>query len=311
MAHQTPSFSHSRAKPPASILPIHDNWQVAAQENGFEIIRRCADPAYVELTCQTCGRTHEKRHSVILGSTPICPHCVEHRWREDATSAGVEWLGRDPQHRKRGLYRARCGHVVARQFELIKRIVAGNCALRCETCQRLTEEAEARTAGWELVGPSPDRGSSYRRYRHRCGHQQDVARANMQTERVCCGRCGVGWATAPSFIYCMRFGLPNAQQMVKLGYSNNPRSRLHHQLMCSPEIGGAILRTVAVSTGRKAQSLEKRMHGALKRAHPNAIIPPARYREHLRVKSEIYDARLEPTILAMLSQLGTGADLSV
>lgn len=311
MTHQCPSFPHPHAKPPVSALPIHANWQLAARANGFEITHRCADPAYVELTCQTCGLAHEKRHSVILGSTPVCPHCVEHRWRHDAKSAGLLWLGRDPRHRKRGLYRARCGHVVARQFELVKRIAAGVCALRCETCQRHKEEAEAHIAGWELVGPSQDRGSSYRRYRHACGHEQEIARANMQTERVCCGNCGVSWSTAPSFIYCMRFGVPNAPLMVKLGFSNNPRSRLHHQLMCSPEIGGTILRTIAISTGRRAQSLEKRMHGALKRVHPDAIIPPEQYREHLRVKSEIYKARLEPTILAMLNQLGTGADPSV
>ncbi|MCA0964791.1 GIY-YIG nuclease family protein [Salipiger bermudensis] len=303
MPHQTPSFPHSWAKPPVSVLPIHDNWQVAAHANGFEIMQRCADPAYVELKCQTCERTHEKRHSVILGSTPICPHCVEHRWREDATAAGVKWLGRDPQHRKRGLYRARCGHVVARQFELIKRIVAGNCALRCETCQRFTEEAEARTAGWELVGPSPDRGSSYRRYRHRCGHQQDVARANMQTERVCCGGCGVSWATAPSFIYCMRFILPCGTQAVKLGFSRNPRSRLFHQLMCGPDIHGTLLDQVAIPTGRKAQRIEKRLHRCLEEQHPHAILPYSIYQDHLRVRSEIYHARLEPKILLLLDDL--------
>lgn len=311
MPHQAPSFPPPHAKPPVSALPIHANWQLAARANGFEITRRCADPAYVELTCQTCGLAHEKRHSVILGSTPICPHCIRTRWRSDAAAASLEWLGRDPQHKKRGLYRADCGHVVARQFELVKRIAAGDCDLRCETCQRHKEEAEARIAGWELIGPAIEKGVNYRRYRHSCGHEQEFARANMQSERVCCGGCGVSWATAPSFIYCMRFGILHMPHMIKLGFSRNPRSRLHHQLMCSPEIGGTILLTVAMPTGRAAQSLEKRMHGALKRTHPDAIIPPEQYREHLRVKSEIYEARLEPTILAMLNQLGTGADPSV
>ncbi|TQS72244.1 hypothetical protein ERN12_00010 [Rhodobacteraceae bacterium] len=172
-------------------------------------------------------------------------------------------------------------------------------------------EAEAKITGWELIGPAVEKGVNYRRYRHSCGHHQEIARANMQTERVCCGGCGIGWATAPSFIYCMRFGILHMPHMIKLGFSRNPRSRLHHQLMCSPEIGGTILLTASMPTGRTAQSLEKRMHGALKRTHPDAIIPPEQYREHLRVKSEIYEARLETTILAMLNQFGTGTDPSV
>ncbi|GAA4226372.1 hypothetical protein GGQ68_004931 [Sagittula marina] len=295
----------SPAVPLAVTIPIPAHWQQMARDKGFRLTRRGADRYQIMLKCDRCGREHRSKRNVLMDHVPLCPHCVKDRWREDAATAGLEWLRRDPDHHRHGFYRAGCGHTIRRQFGRVRQIARGEHALRCETCQRQREEAEACAAGWKLIGPAVDRGPNYRLYRHSCSHEQELARANMQSERISCGRCGVGWATAPSFLYCMRFGLPNAQQMVKLGYSNNPRSRLHHQLMCGPEIGGAILRTVAVSTGRKAQSLEKRMHGALKRAHPNAIIPPARYRAHLRVKSEIYDARLEPTILAMLSQLGT------
>ncbi|MCA0943295.1 GIY-YIG nuclease family protein [Salipiger pacificus] len=306
-----PDHNISPAVPLAVTTPIPASWQQMARDKGFRLTRRGADRYQIMLECDHCGREHRSKRNVLMDHTPLCPHCIEQRWREDARSVGLELLHRDPDHHRHGFYRAACGHVIRRQFGRVRQIARGKHALRCETCLRQVEEAEARTAGWELLGPSPDRGSSYRRYRHSCGHVQEFARANMQTERICCGGCGVSWATAPSFIYCMRFKIPDSSSMTKLGFSKNPRSRLHHQLMCSPEIGGTILRTVAMSTGRAAQSLEKRMHGALKRTHPNAIIPPARYREHLRVKSEIYEARLEPTILAMLNQLGTGADLSV
>ncbi|MDO6588614.1 hypothetical protein Q4543_24580, partial [Salipiger sp. 1_MG-2023] len=55
-----------------------------------------------------------------------------------------------------------------------------------------------------------------------------------------------------------------------------------------------------------AQSIEKRLHAILKRAHPEAIIPPEQYRDHLRVKSEIYAATLETRILQMLRDVEAG-----
>lgn len=56
--------------------------------------------------------------------------------------------------------------------ERSRKIARSEHALRCETYHRRKEEAEARTAGWELVGPSQDRGPNYRRYRHGCGHER-------------------------------------------------------------------------------------------------------------------------------------------
>ena len=312
MPHQTPSFPPPQAKPPVSVLPIHHNWQTAASANGFEIIRRCADPAYVELKCQTCGRAHQKRHSVILGSTPVCPHCVQNRWREVAAAAELDWLGRDPQDPKRGRYRAPCGHEVSRQFELIKRIAGGACALRCETCQRAKEEAEATAAGWTLLGPAHEHGVNYRLYRHECGHEQEIARMNMRTERLICAGCGIGWSASPSFIYCMRFQLPGLPALVKLGFSRNPKSRMKWQLLRRPDLSehaqpsGQILRSIQIRTGHLALCLEKKMHAALRRSHPGSVVPPQHYRPWLKVKSEIYTANLEPVILDLLDRLDPG-----
>ncbi|WP_143033599.1 hypothetical protein [Roseicitreum antarcticum] len=96
---------------------------------------------------------------------------------------------------------------------------------------------------------------------------------------------------------------------MKLGFSRNPKSRLYYQLMCGPEIDGTILRMVCIKTGHQAQCIEKRLHQSLKRAHPDAVISPAQYRAHLRVKSEIYAATLEPEILQMLDALS--GDISI
>ncbi|MDT0684513.1 GIY-YIG nuclease family protein [Roseicyclus sp. F158] len=292
---------------------IPDHWQRMARAKGYRITRRGADRYRIVLLCECCGLGHTSKRNVLMDHTPVCPHCVRARWQEDATAAGLEWLGRDPHDPKRGRYRAPCGHEVSRQFELIKRIVAGACALRCETCQRTKEEAEATAAGWTLLGPAHERGVNYRRYRHDCGHEQEIARVNMRTERVSCAGCGVCWSASPSFIYCMRFKLPGLRPLVKLGFSRNPESRMNWQLLRTPDLfeqaqpSGQILRSIQIRTGHLALCQEKKMHAALRRSHPGSVVPAEHYGPWLNVKSEIYAGDLEPVILDMLDRLDPGA----
>jgi len=93
----------------------------------------------------------------------------------------------------------------------------------------------------------------------------------------------------------------------ELAFSRNPDSRLHWQLKRSPDLSGQILRSVPICNGHIAQSLEKKMHAALRRDHRDSVIPPDQYRPWLRVKSEIYAAGLEPTILELLDEFDTGS----
>ncbi|MBL3587749.1 GIY-YIG nuclease family protein [Rhodovulum sulfidophilum] len=94
---------------------------------------------------------------------------------------------------------------------------------------------------------------------------------------------------------------------MKLGFSRNPDSRLNWQLKRSPDLSGQILRSVPICNGHTAQSLEKKMHAALRRDHRDSVIPPDQYRPWLRVKSEIYAAGLQPVILKLLDELDTGS----
>ncbi|SFY44320.1 hypothetical protein SAMN04244548_04930 [Paracoccus pantotrophus] len=70
----------------------------------------------------------------------------------------------------------------------------------------------------------------------------------------------------------------------------------------------AILRTVEVASGHKAICTEKALHARLRAAHPDAVVDPLSYRGQIRVRSEIYDARLTPQVLALLEDLGTQAE---
>ena len=304
-----PWLARLAVQPLVTSLPIHDHWQETAARKGFRITRRVNDRYQFMLLCDRCGLEHRSKRTVLMDSQPLCPHCVEARWRDDAAAAGLLWIGRDPQDHRHGYYLAQCGHVQRCQFVNVKKVAREQGSVRCDECQRDIEEAEALTQGWTRIGPAPDRGPDYRVYRHSCGHKQSIARINMQSGRFNCASCGEGWSTAPSNIYCMRFELPGMLPLVKLGFSRNPDSRLNYQLKRSPDLFGEILHSVPIRNGHIALCLEKRMHAALRRDHRDSVIPPEQYSSWLRVKSEIYSASIEPKILQMLEDLA--ADSSV
>ncbi|MDO6588571.1 GIY-YIG nuclease family protein, partial [Salipiger sp. 1_MG-2023] len=244
-------ITHDRPVPNG--MPIHEHWHDIAKDKGFAITCRVDDRYHLMLRCDACGKAHRSKLYVLMQSQPQCPHCVEARWRDDAKAAGLIWRKRDPEDRHYGYYQAPCGHELWRQFAFVKRIAAGVCDHRCEICQHEKEQAEAQARGWALIGPARDHGPNYRTYRHGCGHEQAIARINMQSGRFNCACCGEGWTTATSYIYCMRFALPDKSPFVKLGFSRNPDSRLSYQLKRSPEIRGEILRSVRIAAGAKAQ----------------------------------------------------------
>jgi hypothetical protein len=101
----------------------------------------------------------------------------------------------------------------------------------------------------------------------------------------------------------MTFTLENGRKLVKLGFSRDPESRLRHQLQRDPEMPCAILHAVAVPTGQEAIVIEKRLHAQLRLGFSDCGVDPEVYRGKIRVKSEIYDARLTHTILNYLGEV--------
>ncbi|MEI4469670.1 GIY-YIG nuclease family protein [Frigidibacter sp. MR17.24] len=290
-------------------MPLTPSWIDIAHDKGFEITARVRDRFHLALRCHTCAALSVSKIFTLRTAQPLCPNCLESAWRTEADAAGLTWLHRDPDDRHYGHYRMPCGHTARRQFELVGRAARGETGLRCETCHDAKEAAEAQVHGWELVGADPDKDPNYRIYTHvgegpeRCGHRQRIARANMQSQRVQCTSCSTGWSASPSWIYAMRIRHPDGAEFVKLGYSRNPHSRLHYQLKRRPDLDAEILRRIPVRTGHRALQIEKRMHRKLRQHSPEAVVAPERYRDVLRVGSEIYDARLGQVILQMLDAL--------
>ncbi|SFY33688.1 hypothetical protein SAMN04244548_03659 [Paracoccus pantotrophus] len=78
---------------------LHPHWSDAARAKGFDLIARVRDRFRVALRCRTCGGIHVARRFVVMNAQPLCPHCIEARWRETALTACLTWLGRDSAHR--------------------------------------------------------------------------------------------------------------------------------------------------------------------------------------------------------------------
>ncbi len=290
-------------------FPIHTgrlwpNWIEMATLKGFDIVARIVDRTQFALRCTVCGALNKVKLFTLMNNQPLCAHCVETGWKTEAEAAGLTFLNSDPANRHYAFYRARCGHSVRRQLEFIRRIAAGATGLRCETCHAEVEAAEAASRGWTLIGRDTKNNPNYRHYKHdTCGHEQRVARANMQSERFSCGGCGEVWSAAPSWLYAMAFTLATGREVVKLGFSRNPESRLNRQLLRDQDMPCELLTKVAIPSGQQAQQVEKRLHAVLRNAHPGSEVDPASYRDQIRVKSEIYDGRLTPIILGHLDKV--------
>lgn len=289
---------------PVIDMPLKPAWAEAAQAKGFCLLARVKDRYHLAIRCNECAETSVTKIYTLMTAKPLCPSCLDAGRRNDATAAGLTYLGRDPAHRHYGFYRAACGHKLRRQTEIIKRVAAGDTGLRCETCHAATEANEV-AEGWQLIGPDPRGKPNYRLYKHfgGCGATQRVARANMQSQRFNCTSCGVGWSSAPSYIYAMRFTLSDGDPVVKIGFSRNPQSRLRHQLQRRPELEGALLRVVPIRTGHLAMQVEKLIHRRLRCHDPEAVVPPERFENMINVKSEIYYGRFEALVLRVLDAL--------
>lgn len=286
---------------PGELMP---HWIAAANAKGYDIVSRIIDRFHLALRCRLCGAVIKVRLFTLMSAQPLCPACVQAGWISTAKAACLTYLGRCPDDRHYAFYEAPCGHTLRRQLEIVGRVAGGDTGVRCDICHKENEQNDAKAQGWTLIGPDPDGDANYRSYQHTdCGHVQRIARVNIQTGRVSCGGCGEQWPAAPSKLYAMQFVLPTSRRLVKVGYSNNPASRLYHQLSRNPDMPRTILRTVPVASGQMAIRLEKALHRKLRDEHPDAVVAPEVYRGQIKVKSEIYDASLTSKILAELDYI--------
>lgn len=286
---------------PGQIQPA---WRIGADRNSYDIVARVIDKNHLLIRCRACGGEHVSRYFVVANAKPICPHCLDAAWRQEAETAGIEFLRRDATDRKYGFYLAPCGHEQRLQRGRVQVMGAEEESYRCDICQAALEDAEAEKRGWSLVGADPEGNPNYRLYRHaQCGCEARIARSNMLSGRFTCPDCGEGWATAPSFLYVMRFRLTDNTRVVKLGFSRDPDSRLHYQLLRGSSATGELLRQLPMLSGRAAQSAEKRLHKKIAQQAPQASVPHDVYAEQINVASELYTAATEPLILHLLDAL--------
>lgn len=304
--HPTPAAPH-----PADLSPhpgpLHARWAEAAYQKGFDLMARVQDRYHLALRCRQCGAVNMTKLYVLMNNQPLCRSCLETARAERATAAGLSYLGPDPDHPQYGLFRAACGHSLRRQFEIINRVADGQIGLRCERCFAQKEQQIAARHGWTRIGPDPRGNPNYHLYRHNaCGHDQRIARANLQWGQCDCAGCGETWTAKPSNIYLFEIRY-NGLHLLKLGYSANPLKRQKHQLGLPCKAHVTLLRSIAMPTGHAACATEKRLHARLRRQHPDAVVPPNDYRGVLNVVSEVYHPWLRPELERRLNRIAETA----
>lgn len=283
--------------------PLHARWVDAAQQKGFDLMARVKDRYHLALRCRRCGVVSVTKLFVLMNNRPICRACLETARAERATMAGLSYLGPDLDHTKYGHYRSVCGHVLRRQFEIIDRVADGQTGLRCELCFVRKEQQIAARHGWTRIGPDPRGHPNYHLYRHNaCGHDQRIARANLQWGQCDCACCGETWTAKPSFIYLFAIRY-DGLHFLKLGYSANPLKRKKHQLGLPRKAHVTLLRSIAMPTGHAACATEKRLHARLRRQHPEAVVPPDDYRGVLNVRTEVYHPWLRTELERRLDRI--------
>lgn len=291
-SHRLTPASFSAANLQGIIQPgiVLDCWSANARAKGFDVVARVQDRFRLALRCHACSAISIVRYSVVMASQKLlCRHCLDAAQRKTAEAAGMTFLRRDLDHHECAFYRAQCGHEVRRQIGFVARIAQGAAALRCKSCLVIREEAEAKRFGWTRLGRDPQNNANYRLYRHACGHEQRIARANLQWGQCDCAGCGQSWTAKPSFIYLLDIRHQASERhFLKLGYSARPVKRHRHQLGLPQNAQVEVLRVVAMPTGHDACSVEKAAHAELGRTHPEAIVPHPEYADLMNVVSEIY-----------------------
>ncbi len=287
--------------------PLHAHWIAAADRKGFDIMARVTDRLHLALRCRCCGGVSVTRLFVLMTGQPLCRGCLETARAAHAAAAGLCYLGPDPDRPPYGLFRATCGHVLRRQFEIVDRVARGETGLRCETCFAEHERQIAARQGWTRIGADPRGNANYHLYRHEaCGHAQRIARANLGWGQCDCAGCGESWTAKPSFLYLLAIR-HDGLDLLKLGYSANPLKRQKHQLGLPKTAQVTLLRRVAMPTGHAACAVEKRLHARLRRQHPEAVVPPGDYRGILNVISEVYRPWLRAELERRLDRIEKAA----
>lgn len=288
--------------------PLHSHWIEAAQQKHFDILSRVKDRLHLALRCHRCGTVSVTRLFVLMNSQPLCRVCLETARSTRAAAVGLSYLGPDPDHPQYGRYHATCGHILRRQFEIINRVADGKTGLRCETCFARKEQQIAARHGWTRIGPDPRGNSNYHLYRHSCGHEQRIARANLGWGQCDCAGCGETWTAKPNYLYLLAICYDGVN-LLKAGYSSNPVKRHRHQLGLPKEAQVTVLRKVAMPTGHAACTVEKALHARLRRQHPDAVMSPESYQGVLNVRSEVYRpwlrAELERRLDAIAAAVGS------
>jgi hypothetical protein len=207
-----------------------------------------ARPQYGLFLFKDCGHKQEIQNDAIRKNNFKCRFCYEKKLKEEAEAAGLTWI---KQTRiGYGLFRFKdCGH----EQEIQNTHVRLQTCFKCQLCfmEKLTTEAALVGLNW-----LKQTRQNYGLFRfNECGHQQEIANANVRRNRFKCQTCEDTWATKPSNVYVHSIEL-QAEAIIKVGIAKDVQSRIKYYGLPSEAIAQTLL-VIPTKTGKEASDIEK------------------------------------------------------
>lgn len=153
-----------------------------AEQYNCELLHRAPDDsksAYYLLPCK-----HEKRVRIshMRNGNFRCEKCLFEKRKEESQSYNAIFLHMDSYDNKKGVYKLSCGHVRSIQTAFMR-----NGNFRCEECQRMSWEEQAKQVGLVFLRVADKRGYGW--YRFPCNHENMIQYGNIKNKMFECKKC--------------------------------------------------------------------------------------------------------------------------
>lgn len=157
-----------------------ERYKTAAEEIGWEFLRKSDVRGKVFIKHSTCGKDQEVNTSNIVAGTVKCKYCQLSGYAKDAERKGWDWIGMNDHTYSR--YRHHCGHE-----QIIQMASMNKQKPVCDKCQNSKLAMEASAIGWTFIRKVD---KSYGEYLHDdCGSIRNLQPVHVRKGVARCEHC--------------------------------------------------------------------------------------------------------------------------
>lgn len=156
-----------------------------AKEKDMELISRTEKGCYGYYR-MACGHFSVLHYGAVRKAKTNdfkCSECINEKYKQDATSVGLEIVPQDNYKKDTRLYKFMCGHIAELKAS---NIAHGKYPYTCQQCIDLELTTKIKEQGMELVSKGKKNKNLYRLS---CGHTKVMSRASVVSTLWRCKEC--------------------------------------------------------------------------------------------------------------------------